>query len=144
VKPRRRKPLTFYVDENLGRHVAAALAAEGWDVRPGHDHYAGVCDEVWLPAIGREGWVLLTKDKTIRRNTLEVSAILNSRVRAFVLTTTHLRREEQAALFLRAMPKIWRICAQGGPFIYNITRTGRLSRIPHRSLERRARGGASQ
>jgi hypothetical protein len=49
--------------------------------------------------------VLLTKDKDIRRRPLEIEAILNTRVRAFVLTATELRREEQSAIFLRAMPE---------------------------------------
>jgi hypothetical protein len=123
----------------LGTHVPAALAAAGFDVRPWFDHFPGVLDVDWLPAIGREGWVLLTKDKDIRRRPLEVEAILNSRVRAFVLVATVLSREEQAALFIGAMRKIHRICARPGPFIFNITTMGHLSQIPERVLTRRAR-----
>lgn len=82
--------------------------------------------------------MLLTKDKDIRRRPLEIEAILNARVRAFVLTATELRREEQAEIFLKAMPKIHRICRRAGPFIYNITRMGYFAEISKRVLNRRA------
>ena len=131
-------PVTFYVDECLGRHVPGELTAAGYDVRPWYEHFAGRDDAEWLPAIGERAWVLLTKDKDIRRRPLEIEAILNARVRAFVLTATQLRREEQAAIFLRAMPKIHRICRRTGPFIFNITRMGHFAELSKRVLNRRA------
>lgn len=115
------------------------LAAAGYDIRPWYEHFAGEEDVEWLPAIGARDWVLLTKDKDIRRRPLEIDAILNSHVRAFVLTATELRREEQAEIFLKAMPKILRICRRLGPFIYNITRMGYFAEISNRALRRRAR-----
>lgn len=87
----------------------------------------------------REAWVLITKDKNVRRNQLEVEAILNSDVRAFVVTAANLNHEQIAQLVLKAMPKITRISRQQGPFVYNITATGIVSQIPHRTLGRRAR-----
>jgi PIN like domain len=77
---RRRKPLTFYVDECLGRFVADALAADGFDVRPYYEHFAGRRDIEWLPEVGELRWIVLTKDKNIRRRQLEVDAILNANV----------------------------------------------------------------
>jgi len=105
ARARRRKSPTFYVDECLGRFVAASLAQAGVDVRPWYDHFAGSPDLEFLPLVGKNDWVFLTKDKNIRRNQLEVRAILNSGVRAFVVTATDLRREEMAALLLKAIPK---------------------------------------
>ena len=92
----------------------------------------------WLRAIGDRRWILLTKDKNIRRRPLEVEAIINAGVRAFVLTATELRGVEQAEIFVKAMPRIVRICRQRGPFIFNITRIGRLAQISNRALQRRA------
>ena len=40
-----------------------------------------------------------------RRNQLEVDAILNAGIRAFVITAGGMRAEEQIELLLRAMPK---------------------------------------
>ena len=136
---RRRNLLVFYVDECLGRFVADALAASGLDVRPYYEHFSGLRDVEWLPPVGERRWILLTKDKNIRRRQLEVDAILNTGVRAFVVTATELHREEMATLLLRAMPKIQRICQQRGPFIFNITASGLVSQISNRTLRRRAR-----
>jgi hypothetical protein len=118
--------------------VPDELAAAGYEVRPWYEHFAGRDDVEWLPAIGERGWVLLTKDKDIRRRPLEIETILNAGVRAFVLTATELRREEQAAIFVKAMPKIHRICRRPGPFIYNITRMGYFAEVSKRVLHRRA------
>lgn len=70
-----------------------ALAAAGHDVRSWYDHFKSVPDVEWLPTIGARGWVRLTKDKDIRRRPIEIQAILNCRVRAFVLAATELERE---------------------------------------------------
>ena len=93
----------------------------------------------WLPAIGERRRVLLTKDKNIRKNQLEVDAILNAGVRAFVLTAANLHRDDMARLVCRAMPKIYRICHQRGPFIFNITGSGIVSQVSNRTLRRRAK-----
>ena len=119
--------------------MPGVLAAAGYEIRPWYEHFAGREDIEWLPAIGARDWVLLTKDKDIRRRPLEIEAILNSHVRAFVLTATQLRRDEQAEILLKAMPKIRRICQRPGPFIYNITRMGYFAEISNRALRRRAR-----
>ena len=103
------------------------------------DEFAGRPDVEFLPIIGGRQWVLITKDKNVRRNQLEVEAILNSDVRAFVVTAANLSHERIAQLVLKAMPKITRISRQQGPFVYNITASGIVSQIPHRTLRRRAR-----
>jgi hypothetical protein len=69
-----------------------------------------------------------------------VDAILNAGVRAFVITAGGLHRDEQLALLRRVMPKMYRICRQRGPFIFNITRSGTVSQILNRRLRRRAQG----
>ena len=107
-------------------------------MRPYYEHFSGLRDVEWLPPVGERHWILLTKDKNIRRRQLEVDAILNTGVRAFVVTATELHREEMATLLLRAMPKIQRICQQRGPFIFNITASGLVSQISNRTLRRRA------
>lgn len=137
----KRKPPnpTFYVDECLGKAVPASLAAAGHDIRPWFNHYPGQPDTVWLPEIGARGWVLLTKDKQIKKRALEVHAILNAGVRAFILITSGLRGDEQADIFLKAMRKVYRICRLRGPFVFTMTRSGILSQVSRRALVRRSR-----
>jgi len=72
------------------------------------DEFAGKPDVECLPIIGERGWVLITKDTNVRRNQLEVEAILNAGVRAFVITATKLNHEQLTELMIRAMPKVGR------------------------------------
>jgi hypothetical protein len=122
----------------LGRGIALRLQDEGHDARV-FDEFASRPDVEFLPIIGERQWILVTKDKNVRRNQLEVEAILNSDVRAFVVTAANLNHEQIAQLVLKAMPKITRISRRQGPFVYNITASGIVSQIPHRTLRRRAR-----
>lgn len=57
----------------------------------------------FLPVIGERRWVLVTKDKNVRRNQLEISAILNAGVRAFVITASGLNHQQISDLVSRAM-----------------------------------------
>lgn len=134
----RHKPPTFYIDECLGRGIAFSLQEDGHDARP-FDEFAGRPDPEILPILGARTWVLLTKDKNIRKNELEVDAILNSGLRAFVVTATTMNHGEIRDLLTRVMPKVVRICRQKGPFVYNITASGALSQVSRRVLRRRRR-----
>jgi site-specific recombinase XerC len=89
-------------------------------------------------SLARENGSFSQKDKNIRRNQLEVEAILNAGVRAFVVTATNLNHQQIADLVSTAIPKIARISQQKGPFVYNITSTGIVSQISRRTLRRRA------
>jgi hypothetical protein len=82
----------FFLDRSLGRvHVSQALRALGADVKVHDDHFPlHARDSDWLPEVGRRGWVVLMKDKRIRRNQLERDALLAAGVRAFVLTSGNL------------------------------------------------------
>lgn len=131
---KQREPLlTFFVDECLGRHgVAEALVAAGVSVELHHRHFrSGTPDAEWLPVVGSRGWVILTKDRHIRRRPLELKAILASGARAFVLTAADLQGPAQAALLCHALPRIRRLCRQPGPFIATITRTGIVNLLTH-------------
>jgi hypothetical protein len=74
-----------------------------------HDgHFPIEAEDVdWLPVVGQKGWVLISKDKAIRRNPLERAALLNANVRSFFLTGGNLTGPEMAAI----------------PFIATVTRT---------------------
>jgi len=114
----------------LGRGIALRLQAEGHDAKA-FDEFAGRPDVEFLPIIGERQWVLITKDKNVRRNQLEVEAILNSDVRAFVVTAANLNHEQIAQLVLKAMPKITRISRQQGPLC--LQHHGQWHRVPDSS-----------
>jgi hypothetical protein len=118
---------TFCIDEALGnRIVAQALREEGHRVELLIDHHArGTPDAVWLEDIGRRGWVVLTKDKRMRKRPAEQVAVVRHAVRAFVLTSGEMGAREMASAFLRAMPGMRRLLAKvDGPFIAAVSRSG--------------------
>lgn len=90
----------------------------------------GTPDEQWLELAGRNGWVVLTRDKRIRYRQLERLALQAASVRAFVFTGGNVTLGETAAILARALPRIAKICASGvGPFVYHLGSSGRPRRM---------------
>lgn len=77
---------TFFIDRSLGsRDVPEALRAAGARVEVHDDHFdQDAEDAIWLPEVGGRGWLVLTKDIRIRRHPLELSALMNAGVGAFI------------------------------------------------------------
>ena len=78
--------MRFFVDNNLSPKLARGMAAFGEDVTHLQDHYpADAKDTDWLPRIGRDEWILLTRDNRVRFKPAELGAIKQHRVGAFFL-----------------------------------------------------------
>lgn len=87
-------------------------------------------DEEWLTAVGRQGWVVLTKDIRIRYRNLERAALMRAGVGAFVLTTGDLKGDEMAKIFVKALPAISKFLAKHRkPFIAKVIRGGTVSML---------------
>ena len=88
---------TFFVDRSLGRKLASALTAAGVAAITHDELFAeDTPDEEWLTRAGREGWIVLTKDKLIRKRRLERDALIAANVRAFVFTGGNMSGVEMA------------------------------------------------
>jgi hypothetical protein len=121
---------TFFIDRCLGRgEVPSALRAAGALVETHDDHFAIDCeDEAWLAVVGARGWLVLTKDKYIRRRPRERRALEVARVAAFVLTAGRVNGAEMAAAFVAARARMARIAAtHARPLIATVTRAGAVS-----------------
>jgi len=118
------------------------LVAAGHSVRLEREEFGGGAEDVvWLPPVGERGWVLLTKDKNIRKRPLEMRAFLGANVRAFVLTAGNLNGEQQADIFARALPRMLRILARTpAPFIAHVTAGAQVAVI---DISRYLRGETS-
>ena len=104
--------------------MPAALRAKGYVVHTPSDATIarGSLDVDLFPPLGEAGWVLLTKDKNIRRRQIELRALMRSRVAAFVLTSGDLKGEEQAHVFSEALPAMLRILRKNKPpFMARVT-----------------------
>ncbi|MGH9713561.1 MAG: hypothetical protein ACRD5M_09715 [Candidatus Acidiferrales bacterium] len=120
---------TFFLDRTVGKNIfASILRRDGHSVVIHDDQFPpDARDADWLPVVGARGWVVVTNDRRIRYRPLELAALKASKVRAFVFTRGNLTAEEMATIFLRAMPKIYRILRKKkGPFIASISRDSEL------------------
>ncbi len=120
---RQPESLVFFVDESLDNLIVVeALRAAGASVKRLTEEFGrGTPDQDWLQHAGKQGWVVLTRDKKIRYRQLERAALHAARVRAFVFTGGNVTMKETAEIFVRTLAKVQSICAsQSGPFIYHI------------------------
>lgn len=69
--------------------------------------------------------MLLTKDKRIRRNEAETTALMNAGVAAFVLTSGNLTGQQQGEAFAKALRRMQGMLrAHRVPFVATVTRDG--------------------
>lgn len=126
-RQQRSSDVTILVDECLGRFaVPEALKAAGARVILHSQLFAaGVNDEEWLRALGgRSDISVISKDRQIRKRTLEHEAVMAGRVRLFTLASAGMNSREQAETFVRALTRIRRCSQQPGPFIAVVTASG--------------------
>lgn len=112
--------------------VVAALRDAGADVRLHQDYFADDAnDEVWLPEVAGRNWIILTRDKRIRRRPIEKQALLASGAKTFVLTSGNLRGRDMADILVAQIQKIERLARKTNPpFVAAVTRSGvRLLRL---------------
>jgi hypothetical protein len=103
---------TFYADRCLGKAVARALRAAGAVVEIHDDHFAqNALDETWIPDVVRRGWVILTKDKNIRRPRGERESVLTADARIFTLNSGNMRGADMADLFVRHLADMEQVAA---------------------------------
>jgi predicted nuclease of predicted toxin-antitoxin system len=122
------KSPVFFIDWCLGKTVAIALSQAGAHIEHHHDHFdQSAPDTEWLPVVGERGWVVLTKDKAMGKNLIELKAIARANVRVFALVSGQLNRQQMADLFVNALVKFEKF-AQGNeaPFIAKIYKDGRV------------------
>ena len=76
----------IFIDRSIPRGVADALACVRNDVQWLEPRFGpDTPDEEWLAEAGREGWVVVTRDKRIRSRAAERQAILDHDVGCFIL-----------------------------------------------------------
>ncbi len=101
-------PFQYFIDECLGRGVREAVerALEPEElVHVLTEHFKrGTEDEVWLQAVGKRGWVVITMDGWLRYRPNERAALLDANVAAFMVKTA--TGDVMAARIERAMPQI--------------------------------------
>lgn len=124
------EPYTFFVDRSLGsKRVGQGLRAAGYQAEAHDAHFAqDTLDVDWMQHVGARGWVVLSKDKGIKRNVLEVQAIVQSCAAVFVLSGRDLTADTMVGAFLGAMRRMERVLRRyDPPFIAVVTVNSEVS-----------------
>jgi hypothetical protein len=125
--------MTFFIDNNLSPALAAGMQAFGEDVTHLRDQFPQDMPDIdWLQAIGKRGWVLISRDERIRRNPAERQAVREYSIGMFLLGGKKLDRCRIIQQLVRNWPRIKDFAAKTRrPFIFRIPPTGtKITAVP--------------
>jgi hypothetical protein len=108
--------------------VASALREVGCVVELHDDHFPIDAKDVdWLPEVGRRGWVVLSKDLSIRTNEPERRALLEANVRAFLFSQQEVPGHVMAEAFVKAVRRMVNICnSHAAPVVARVNPSGKV------------------
>ncbi len=108
----------------MGRKIGELLRASGPIVHLHDDHFPQDTEDVeWLTEVGKRNWLVLTKDKWIRRRQLERDALLAAKLRVFCFMSGNVPFREMAEIISKALPSILKLAeTTKPPFIAGIYR----------------------
>lgn len=109
--------------------VIEELRKAGAKVEPHWTRFRHDTEDIeWLAVVGEKKWVVLMGDKAIGRRALELEALLEARVKAFVLTRGGLAASEQARILVEALPQMLRMVQETRfPFLAKIYTDGSVA-----------------
>jgi predicted nuclease of predicted toxin-antitoxin system len=125
-------PPVFFLDACLGKHrIATELQAAGETVIVHDNHFpSGTKDEVWLQEVGKQGWIVLTKDDNIRYHRTERESVIKAGVAVFIMPRGNLKGDAMAGILVKALPTIKKFLSnQAKPFIARLTGSGTISPV---------------
>jgi hypothetical protein len=120
---RQLKRTTFFLDRCFGgKLIFETLRDAGLKVESHHVHFKhDTPDEDWLEVAGEKKWIVFTRDKMIGKRKLQFHALLNARVKAFVLVTQDLKDAENAEIVIKLIDRIFEMILENDrPFIAKI------------------------
>lgn len=124
--------LTVFVDRSLGsKRFVARLRALGIDAIAHDERFSSTAsDAEWLTEAGANGWVVITKDKSIRWRPLEKEAFTAAGTRVFAFAQGNQTMTEMLEVFERALPRIERtLSEETAPFVATIAGSGAVTVI---------------
>jgi hypothetical protein len=122
----------FFVDWCLGRRaVPEALRQSGARCELHGDHFESNCpDNEWILAVSARQWIILTKDKRIRRRSTYLEDLRKSRAAAFILTSGNTTGSDNAQAFSKALTSmISLVRTRTRPLIATVSTGGKISII---------------
>lgn len=102
-----------------------AVVRHAGDAFPSATH-----DDVWLAECGARGWIVLMRDKRVRRRPLELAALRAGNVVAFVCTAGQATAEDTANAVARLAHRFVNISiSESKPCLYTFGLRGSLTRM---------------
>lgn len=100
--------MEFFIDRNLGTRIFPEILREAGLVIHLHQDYfpQQEKDRVWIARPALEGWPIISPDKRISRDIVEVDAVMESGAAMFCMSGGHYPAEIQANNFLRCLPQV--------------------------------------
>lgn len=81
-------------------------------------------DELWIPQVARQGWLIVTRDKRIQERPAELAAVRAYGARMVALASADAKtRWDQLEVFMSQWRRVEACVEQSAPFIYVATRT---------------------
>jgi hypothetical protein len=119
----------LFVDHALGtKSLPNALRERGFSVEVLSDHFSVKAVDIdWIPKVAEKGWVILTKDKHIRRNQMERLVLEASGAYYFVLGGASWSGQEQIEIILQHLPTIIRLVQKRKPPLIGSMNKGELN-----------------
>lgn len=108
--------------------VPEALRAAGIRVERKTDHFdQDTEDTIWVPEVGKRGWVILSADENLKHNHIEIVALLKSNTHSFLLTSGSFTGPEMAKAFVTAIPQMTGIISTlPAPVVCKVWKTGEV------------------
>jgi len=87
-------------------------------------------DTAWIQAVAENGWIAITRDQNIRRKANELAAIRGSHALIFVFTSGNLSAADNAAILVRALPRIYRLARVARrPALFSIRKNASIGKL---------------
>lgn len=97
-------------------------------------------DSEWLAVAGQQHWVVLTRDKNIRRKPDEIEALRQGNVIAFILAAGNATAADTAELVIRALRRIHRTAIGARrPALFTVSSAGVVRPIKIRRSRKSSR-----
>jgi len=118
--------MRFFLDNNLSPGLAKGMKAFGEDVVHITEIFADDTDDPdWLPHIGSEGWILITRDQRIRYRPAEWTALKEHGVGAFFMGGKQRSRCQLIPQLVRNWPRMKELAGKTQvPFAFQVPPTG--------------------
>jgi hypothetical protein len=102
----------------------AARGIDGFP-RPACPFNPGEKDDVWIPAVATQGWVVITRDRHIRSRPAERKAVKDSAARIITLDARRkLNTWDAPEIVVTQWRKIEELTELPGPWVYTASRSG--------------------